>query len=154
MNGNGVGEMWVGPYNWDATEINRIKIRDYGLDFEPMQFEQWLFLAVLKGAMENKKPLVFYYWAPEWPFAVYDLVIQCAYPPAEVYVGVSASLAERLPAAFCFFMRWSIPIDVVSEWIADIEDVPGNPKKPPRSVAAAWVESHPAALRRWLGQTD
>lgn len=177
MNGNGVGEMWVGPYNWDAAEINRIKIRDYGLAFEPMQFEQWLFLSVLKGAMDNRKPLVFYYWEPEWPFAVYDLArleepaydpdkwrrvrgemeksrIRCAYPPAEIYVGVSTALAQRLPGAFAFFMNWSIPIDVVSGWVADIEDVPGNPKKSPRSVAETWVESHPETLRRWLGRRN
>ncbi len=172
-NGNGLGEMWVGPYSWSASEINKSKIKEYGLKMEPLEVEQWAFLALLKEAMRKNKPLVFYYWEPEWPMAKYDLIrleeppyeeskwihvkgkpdqthVSCAYPPATVYVGVSKKLEKRLPKAYKFFMNWSIPIEEVSNLIADIEDVPGNPKKPAAEVAKAWVESHPQIVKGWL----
>ncbi|OQY60095.1 MAG: hypothetical protein B6245_03255 [Desulfobacteraceae bacterium 4572_88] len=173
MNGNDQGEMWIGPYSWDASEINKSKIREYELDFEPVEFEQWIFLAMFKAAMKENKPLVFYYWEPDWPMAVYDLTrleepsydpkkwnrvirdvektsIRCAYPLASIYVGFSKSLKKRLPAAYDFFMNWRIPIDEVSKLVADMEDVPGNPKQDIVRVARKWVADHPDILADWL----
>lgn len=177
MNGNNQGEMWIGPYNWDASEINKSKIREYDLDFEPVEFEQWIFLAVFKAAMKENKPLVFYYWEPDWPLAIYDLTrleeppydpgkwtrvvrdvektrIRCAYPPASVYVGISKSLKNRLPLAYDFLMNWQIPIDEVSRLVADMEEVPGNPRQDMARVARKWVENHPNILTEWLKSND
>ncbi|MCP4105814.1 MAG: hypothetical protein GY749_09800 [Desulfobacteraceae bacterium] len=173
MNGNGIGEMWIGPYNWETSDINKSKIREYGINLETVEFEQWIFLAVLKEALRKKKPLVFYYWEPDWPVAAYDLLrleepafdpkkwvmadknnkknrIRCAYPPATVYVGVSRQLKKRLPRAYKFFMNWHIPIDEVSWLVAEIEQVPGNPRKDPEWVARTWVKKHPKILQDWL----
>ena len=172
-NGNGIGEMWVGPVVWSAAEKYAAAIKGYKLDLEPVKIEHWLFLAMLKEAMRKNKPLVFYYWTPEWPFAVYDLVqleeppydpkkyiyvkgdsektrITCAHPPAYTYIGVSVKLEKRLPRAWKFFMNWYLPIEEVSKFIADLEDIPGNPKKPAAEVAKRWVESHPEILKNWL----
>lgn len=172
-NGNGKGEMWVGPFDWIASEIYMSKIREYGLDFEPMVVQQWLFLAMLKESMQKEKPIVFYYWEPEWPMAVYDLVrlkepeydpakyihvrgkpeethVSCASPPASVYVGVSKQLYKRHPKAFYFLMNWYIPIDEVSKMIAEIEEIPDNPQTPPEQVARRWVENHPKIVEDWL----
>jgi glycine betaine/proline transport system substrate-binding protein len=172
-NGNGIGEMWVGPVVWSCSEKYSAAIKGYKLDLEPVKVEHWLFLAMLKEAMRKNKPLVFYYWTPEWPFAVYDLVqleeppydpkkyiyvkgdpekthITCAHPPAYTYIGVSVKLEKRLPKAWKFFMNWYLPIEEVSKFIADLEDIPGNPKKPAPEVAKRWVESHPEILKNWL----
>lgn len=172
-NGNGKGEMWVGPYDWAVTDKNISKIKEYGLNLEPVAVQQWLFLAMLKEAMRKDKPLVFYYWKPEWPMAKYDLTmleeppydpkkhvyvkgnpekthIATAFPPATIYVGVSKKMKKRLPKAYQFFMNWYIPIDEVSTLIADLEDVPDNPKKPAAEVAKQWVESHPKIVKDWL----
>jgi len=171
--GNGVGEMWVGPVSWSASEKYPAAIKGYKLDLEPVKIEQWLFLAQLKEAMRKDKPILFYYWTPEWPFAVYDLLqleepsydpqkyifvkgdpektsITCAHPPAYVYVGVNTKMEQRLPKAWKFFMNWYIPIEEVSKFIADLEDIPGNPKKEASVVAKKWVESHPEILKDWL----
>lgn len=173
MNGNGKGEMWIGPYNWAAAEINKAKLAHYKLDYEPVEFEQWIFLAVMKEAARNNKPLVFYFWEPDWPTAIFDLIrlrepaydpakwshvkgnlartrIGCEYPPASIYVGVSRKMKHRLPRAYTFFMNWSIPIDEVSYLVAQIEDVPGNPRKDPERVARQWVEDHPDLTAGWL----
>ncbi|UCG13354.1 MAG: hypothetical protein JSU72_02385 [Deltaproteobacteria bacterium] len=172
-NGDGRGEIWVGPYGWDASEVNHSKIREYGLDLEPVKIDQRPFLAILKKAMRKGAPMVFYYWEPEWPVTKYDLVrldeppydesrwirvkgdiesshISCSYPDASIYVGVSKKLDKRLPKAYKFFMNWYIPMDEVSFLIAEIENVPGNPKKDAGEVAKAWVESHPRIVKDWL----
>ena len=47
-------------------------------------------------------------------------------------------------------MNWYIPKEEVSGLIADLEDVPGNPKKDGAEVAKAWVESHPRIVNDWL----
>ena len=172
-NGNGIGDFWVGPVVWPVSDRNISRIKEYGLNLEPIRVEHWLFLAMLKEAMRKNKPLVFYYWTPEWPFAVYDLIqleqppydpkkfiyvkgdpentrISCEDPPAYVYVGVSTRLEKRLPKAWKFFMNWYMPLEEVSKFIADLEDIPGNPKTPAPEVAKKWVESHPEILKNWL----
>ncbi|WP_372370217.1 glycine betaine ABC transporter substrate-binding protein [Candidatus Uabimicrobium sp. HlEnr_7] len=171
--GDKKGEIWVGPFSWGASEINISKIEEYNLQLQPLKIEQWLFLAMFKEAMRKDKPIVFYYWEPEWPMAKFDLVrleepkyekskwvhvkgepdntnISCAYPPATVYVGISKKLKERIPKAYQFFSNWSIPIEEVSFLIAELEDVPGNPAQKPQDVARRWVESHPEILEKWL----
>ncbi|UCG13353.1 MAG: hypothetical protein JSU72_02380 [Deltaproteobacteria bacterium] len=161
-NGDGKGEMWVGPFDWAVTDKNIAKIKNYGLDLEAVKIQQWLFLAILKESMRKDKPLVFYYWQPEWPMAKYDLIkleeppyddakpMATAFPPATIYVGVSKKMKERLPKAYKFFMNWYMPIDEVSTLIADLEDVPGNPKKDSAKVAKDWVESNPKIVNDWL----
>lgn len=173
VDGDGIGEMWVGPYNWAASRINRSKIREYGIRFTPLAYEQWVFVALLKEAMVQHKPLVFYYWEPDWPTAIYDLVrltepphsraqwgidpdepdgprYRCAYPPATVYIGISPRLEDRLPKAFAFFLRWRIPMREVSRLVAEIEEVPGNPSKDPARVARDWIDAHPDQVNNWL----
>ena len=43
-NGNGKGDMWLGAPAWPCTEINKIKLRDYKLNYEPLLLDQWVFL--------------------------------------------------------------------------------------------------------------
>ncbi len=171
--GNGIGEIWVGPFGWMATEINVSKIREYNLSLQELKIEQWLFLAMLKEAMRKEKPILFYYWEPEWPMAMYDLTlleepeykdsqwiyekgnpekthISCAYPPATIYIGISKSLKTENPRAYQFFMNWQIPLKEVSFLITEIEDVPGNPKKKPEDVAKEWIKNHPDIVKQWL----
>ena len=59
IDGNGKGDLWGGPTSWKVNEITSIKIRDYGLDFENLGFEQWAWLATLKAAILKKNPVIF-----------------------------------------------------------------------------------------------
>jgi glycine betaine/proline transport system substrate-binding protein len=38
----------------------------------------------------------------------------------------------------------------VSFIIAEIEQIPGNPKKDPDRVARKWVEDHPEIVNDWI----
>lgn len=171
--GDKKGDLWVGGSGWKAVDINTVRIRDYGLDFDPYVVEQWVFLTKLKESIRKKEPVIFFYWKPEWIFAQYDLVqieepaydpakwvfdekdmekskITCAYELADVYVAYSMKLKERLPKAYQFFKNWYIPIDEVSFLIAEAEDIPDNPKKEPAEVAKKWIADHPEIVNDWL----
>jgi len=133
----------------------------------------WVFLTQLKEAMRTDRPMIFYYWEPEWPFAVYDLSeielppyedskwtyvekrmdessITCGWKPAQVYVGYGTKLQKKSPKTYRFFKQWYIPIDEVSFLIAELEDIPGNPKKDVEEVVEEWVRDHPAIVNDWI----
>jgi glycine betaine/proline transport system substrate-binding protein len=73
--GDGKGEYWAGAVGWEATNHSMVRAKSYGFDkyFTATTVEQPVFLAQLSAAIERKKPIVFYYWTPEWIFASYDL---------------------------------------------------------------------------------
>jgi len=73
--GDGKGEYWAGAVGWEATNHSMVRAKSYGFDkyFTATTVEQPVFLAQLAAAIQRKKPIVFYYWTPEWIFASYDL---------------------------------------------------------------------------------
>jgi glycine betaine/proline transport system substrate-binding protein len=73
--GDGKGEYWAGAVGWEATNHSMVRAKSYGFDkyFTASSVEQPVFLAQLDAAIRKKKPIVFYYWTPEWIFASYDL---------------------------------------------------------------------------------
>ena len=173
INSDGKGDMWVGPTSWKANEIHRIRIRDYGLDFDANGVEQWAWLATLKEAYKKKQPVIFFYWEPEWLFTQYELVriqeppfdpkkwvyvekhpeqskITCAMQPSNVWVAFTNKLKERNPKAYKFFENWSIPIDQVSQLITLVTDLPDHPKLSAPEAAKKWVEDNPEIVKGWL----
>jgi glycine betaine/proline transport system substrate-binding protein len=173
FNWDGMGDLWVGESGWMATQINKIKIRSYRLHYQPFVVDNSIFLTFLKETMRARRPIIFYYWTPSWVFAHYDLTwieeptydpqkwqwgrryhargsITCGYQPAKVYVAYTKRLRDLIPKAYQFFKNWHIALDEVSALIAEIEDVPGNPKKDPAEVARKWVADHPGSVNGWL----
>lgn len=177
INGDGKGDIWVGPTSWKANEIHQIRIRDYGLDFDANGVEQWAWLATLKDAVKKEKPVIFFYWEPEWLFTQYDLVmveeppydpakwkyvekhpeeskITCAMQPSDVWVAYSMKLKDRLPKAYQFFKNWHIPIKEVNNLITLVTDLPDQPKLSPSDAAKKWVDEHPEIVNEWLKGTE
>ena len=173
ITGDKKGDLWVGGFGWSGTEINKIKIRDYGLNYEPYVIDQWVFMTTLKEAMRVKKPIIFFYWAPEWIYSYYDMTqikepafdpakwhyvpkkpeesnISCSFRKPVIYVGYPAKLKKRLPKAYKFYKNWYIPMDEVNNLIAEMEDIPGNPKKDAVIVAKQWIADHPEIVKNWL----
>jgi glycine betaine/proline transport system substrate-binding protein len=173
IDGNGKGDLWGGPTSWKVNEITSIKIRDYGLDFENVGVEQWAWLATLKAAILNKKPVIFYYWEPEWLHTEYELVkiqepayeeskykfvqkhpeqskITCEFLPSDVWVGLSKKMETRLPKAYKFFKNWAIPIGEVNKLIAMVTDIDGKAKVSAPEAAKKWVAENPDIVNGWL----
>jgi glycine betaine/proline transport system substrate-binding protein len=101
--GNGKGEMWAGAVGWESTNHTEVRGKTYGFDktMEYTTVEQAVFLAQLKDAIDNKKPIAFYYWTPEWIHAAYKLT-KLEEPEFNGYAAESAKGSERYNAEGCY----------------------------------------------------
>jgi glycine betaine/proline transport system substrate-binding protein len=101
--GNGKGELWAGAVGWESTNHTEVRGKTYGFDktMEYTTVEQAVFLAQLKDAVDNKKPIAFYYWTPEWIHAAYKLT-KLEEPEFNGYAAESAKGSERYNAEGCY----------------------------------------------------
>ena len=171
---NGKGEYWAGDAGWKSTKMWQVKFKDYGLDelWEPEIVSDATFKAQLKAAYAEEKPILFYYWTPEWLHAAYDLTpidepghvegcvdlkldqedwleaskFKCKHEDALVYVAHSRSLEQRNPAAAKFLTQIKLDPAVVNDWILQI----GRDGENPQDVAEEWVADNPDAVSAWL----
>lgn len=143
--GDGKGEIWVGASGWASTNLNRVKVRDYGIEtfLEPTTEDEAVFYARLKDAIDQKEGVVFYCYAPHYVHALYDVtfVEEPEYDPAAytmvqpdqdadwfdkssittgdqvktVTVAYSKSLEDRNPAAAAFLGAIDMDAAALSE---------------------------------------
>ncbi len=101
--GNGKGEMWAGAVGWESTNHTQVRGKSYGFEktMEYTTVDQAVFLAQLKDAYDQKKPIAFYYWTPEWIFAAFDLV-KLEEPEFDGYAAESAKGSERYNPNGCY----------------------------------------------------
>ncbi len=172
--GNGKGEYWAGDASWKSTKIWQVKMKDYGLSdlWEPEIISDATFKAQLKSSIGNQKPILFYYWTPEWIHAAYDIKpltepahtegcmdlkldqddwleaskAACQTPDAKIYVSFSKSLEKRNPAAAKFLKQIKLDPAVVNDWILKI----GRDEMDAQDVAEAWVKDNMDTVNTWI----
>ncbi|MDE0114781.1 MAG: glycine/betaine ABC transporter substrate-binding protein [Albidovulum sp.] len=172
--GNGKGEYWAGDAAWKSTKMWQVKFKSYGLSdlWEPEIISDATFKAQLKSSYGNQKPIIFYYWTPEWIHAAYDITaidepeqaegcmdlkldqedwleastFACKHSDAQVYVSFSKSLYERNPAAAKFLKQIQLDSDTINEWILKI----GRDELDPQDVAEEWVEKNMDVVNGWI----
>lgn len=172
--GNGKGEYWAGDAGWNSTRMWQVKFKSYGLSdlWEPEIIPDATFKAQLKTAVQREKPILFYYWTPEWVHAAYDLTpieepartegcenvdlekedwlevshFGCASKDAEIFVAYSKSLEERNPPVAKFLSQLALDPNVVNQWILKI----GRDKMDPRDVAEEWVAENMDVVNGWI----
>lgn len=172
--GNGKGEYWAGDASWTSTKMWQVKFKSYGLDdlWEPEIISDATFKAQLKGSYDNQKPILFYYWTPEWLFAAYDLAaldeppveegcrvlnleqedwleastFKCKHNDAEVFIGHSKSLESRNPAVAKLLTNMKLDPATVNDWILKI----GRDEQNPQDVAEAWVAENMDMIKTWM----
>ena len=172
--GNGKGEYWAGDASWKSTKIWQVKMKSYGLTelWEPEIISDATFKAQLKTSYGNQKPILFYYWTPEWIHAAYDLTpldepgfsegcmdlqldgedwlevskAGCKTPDASIYVSYSKSLEERNPAAAKFLSQIKLDPAVVNQWILQI----GRDEMDPVDVAEEWIANNMDTVNEWI----
>jgi glycine betaine/proline transport system substrate-binding protein len=73
--GDGRGEYWPGPPDWNSTRIQRVKARSYGYAhlFEPLELSDASFREELRTGYSQRRGLLFYYWTPAGIHAGLDL---------------------------------------------------------------------------------
>ncbi len=103
--GNDKGEYWAGALGWASTNIENVKAKSYGYGsyFEPLEVSVAIFQAKLKRDYRRKKPILFYYWRPEWVHAVYDLV-KLEEPPFDGFAMESKKDDSRYNPNGCWKM--------------------------------------------------
>jgi glycine betaine/proline transport system substrate-binding protein len=101
--GNGKGELWAGAVGWESVSLTEVRGKSYGFDktMEYTTVDQAVFLAQLKDAYQQKEPIVFYYWTPEWIFAAFDLA-KLKEPEFTGYTMESAKGSERYNPQGCY----------------------------------------------------
>lgn len=102
-NGTGKGQLWIGSEGWESTNRQMLRAKSYGIaaNFELTTVDHAVFLAQLKAAYENRKPIVFYHWTPEWVFAAYKLT-QLAEPPFDGFTTDDAKGTDRYNPKGCY----------------------------------------------------
>ena len=171
---NGKGEYWAGDSGWKSTKMWQVKFKDYGLNelWEAEIVSDATFKAQLKAAYVEQKPILFYYWTPEWLHAAYDLTpvdeppftvgcidlkldqedwlgaskFKCKHNDAIVYVAYSKSLEQRNPPAAKFLGNIKLDPAIVNDWILRI----GRDGEDPQDVAEEWVEANMDIVNQWI----
>lgn len=143
--GDGMGEIWVGASGWSSTNLNKVKVRDYGIEtfLEPSTEDEAVFYARLKDAIDEEQGVAFYCYKPHFVHALYDVTMieepehdPAAYKmvqPGEdadwynkssittgdqvktVTVAYSKSLETRNPAAAAFLAQIDMDADELSK---------------------------------------
>jgi len=124
-------------------------------------------LTSIESAYKAKKPMLFYWYTPQYQNAIYKFSqvalppwsaacaklkpaqINCSYPPYHLYKVISASLATQAPDVANFIRRF--------HWTSDDQNsVAYNIAVKHMSntaAAAAFVNSHQALVKSWLSKS-
>jgi glycine betaine/proline transport system substrate-binding protein len=174
--GNGKGEMWIGPNGWMSTNVEKIPARDYGYGefFDLLVMEEAAALARLDAANKREEPFVFYCYAPHHIFKMYDLVVleepthdpekfkmvqpsessdwyeqshvSTAWGDTLVYISYAKTLEERSPQFASMLDNMALTSDLVSEWVFEV----GVNKRDPESFSEQWVKDNGEIVDSWL----
>lgn len=176
-NGDGLGEMWIGPAGWASTEIGKIRAKSYGYadTFELLQIDEALGNAALAEAVRQKKPYVFYCYTPHSMFTLYDLVvldepaydeanwvfvsqkddpdwlensnIEMSFPTTHLHIHYAKALEESHPDAAALLANVQLDADAVAEMMFEVDDKGRDPVE----VAREWAAKNSARVDGWLG---
>ena len=175
-NGDGLGEIWIGPQGWQSTNIETVRARDYGFAdfFELQSTDEAVATAGLDAAAKAGKPWVGYCYGPHQNFAIYDLTllqepahdpaafvmvqpgedpdwmakskVASAYADTRVHIAWSKTLAERQPQLVPLLEKIQIDGNEVNDWSFEIV-VNG---RDPADVAKQWVGENPGLIAEWM----
>jgi glycine betaine/proline transport system substrate-binding protein len=174
---NGKGEIWVGAPGWYSTNVEKVKLRDYGLSelYEPEAIDETLAYARIGEKEKKGEPYVFYCYTPHHIFAQYDLVmleepaydeakwkmvqpdqdpqwlekssVSTGWKPADIQIAYSRSLETRAPEVLTLLKNFKPSSEIVAAWTYQMV-VEG---KDENAVAKDWIAGNRATVNKWLG---
>ncbi|QCY09530.1 glycine betaine ABC transporter substrate-binding protein [Pseudomonas sp. MPC6] len=175
-NGDGLGEMWIGEPSAASGPVERVRAKSYGYDqtFTLQEVDVALHLAALDASVKSNTPYVFFCYAPQHLFTLYELVklkepphnpstwhvlqpsedpewlaksnADSAWPDAYLYLHYAKSLEGRQPVATAFLRRFKLS----SEQLNSISYAMAVDKLDPASFAESWVKENPNVVQSWL----
>jgi glycine betaine/proline transport system substrate-binding protein len=174
-NGDGKGEIWIGPQGWQSTNIETIRARDYGFAdfFELQSTDEAVATAGLDAAYKAGKPWVGYCYGPHQNFAIYELFllkepahnpetfvmvqpavdadwkakskVASAYADTTIRISWSNSLAERQPQLVLLLEQIQLSADDVNKW--SLEIVNGGD---PALITSKWAKANRKLIAEWM----
>lgn len=176
-NGDGLGELWIGPAGWASTEIGQIRAKSYGYaeTFELLQIDEALGNAALDAAAKQNKPYVFYCYTPHTMFTLYDLVIldepdynkakwkivrqkddpewlekssaEMAFPITYIHIHYAKQLEKTHPDAAALLSNVKLDTDAVGAMMFEVD----INKRDPLEVVREWAAKNEARVQSWFG---
>ncbi|MEM8569628.1 MAG: glycine betaine ABC transporter substrate-binding protein [Pseudomonadota bacterium] len=175
--GDGMGEVWVGASGWASTNLNLVKVRDYGVGtfLTPSTEDETVFYSRLRDLVEAKEGAVFYCYLPHYVHALYDVTMieEPEYDPAlynmipadqsanwfeessvmtgdeikTIRVAFSNSLYDRNPAVASFLESIDMDSDQLSALTYEVIEQ-GNEID---VAVAEWIQANGPMIDGWLG---
>ena len=176
-NGDGKGELFIGGPGWASTSIEKVRMREFGVDqfWELVEMESALFYSNLATSARTERPYLGFCNSPHFVWAKYDLEwleeppydkskwhmiqpkddpqwfekskVSTGWPPSLIRIAYSRSLEERAPQFVDFLNRLQVKPEYVAEWQGAII----GDKVDSRDAARAWVEANGDIVDKWLG---
>lgn len=176
-NGDGKGELWVGAHGWASTNVEKVRMRDFGVaDFwELVELDEAIFYSALANAAESKRHYAGFCQSPNNIFAQYELVwleepafdpekwhmvqptddpewyqkskITVGWPATTLHVAYSKTLEERAPELVTLIKNMALDNDTMSSLILEVVETGRDPAE----VAAKWVDNNRPKVDKWLG---
>ena len=149
---------------WKCTEINNLKLKEYGLDkyYNVMEPGSGAALAAsMEAAYKRGKPWLGYYWAPTWVLGKLDMVQleepeykkeifttsrACAYPSVKCNILVHKKLPEWAPDVVEFLKKYETTLQINNRVLAYMRD-----NKASTETAAKWfLKEYESLWTTWV----
>lgn len=152
--GDGPGEMWIGPRGWASTESLAGWLEESGHgSIEGESYSETIFKARLEQEAASGRPLLFYGYEPDGIHEQYPLRRLASIPWAaeqgdesvDVHVAWAAALERTSPAAVRILKDVEFTQDDVSGFIAAV-DLDG---REPQDVADEWLAENADRVAQW-----
>lgn len=160
------GRFHNSPPGWKATEINEYKFPTYGLNESFNLFSTGSDTALatsMATAYEKGKPWVGYYWEPTWVMGKLDMTLleepaydeslwsaegkyACAYPSAQVLIGVNSELEKTSPELIDFLSNYETTLEQNNDFLAFMMDNNGDVDK----AAIYFLKTYPDTWKSWV----
>lgn len=162
----GKGRFHNSPPGWMCTSINAVKLKSYGLDQNYNNFTTGSDLAMVASmvaAYEKGEPWFGYYWEPTCVMGKLDMTLleepefdeaiwedednrACAYPAAQVFVGINSGLEEKAPEVVEFLRKYETDLDQNNDFLAYMGDHDNDEK----AAAIYFLKKYKEQWHNWV----
>jgi glycine betaine/proline transport system substrate-binding protein len=158
------GRFHNSPPGWKVTDYNQAKINAYGLDKTFNVFSTGSEAALttsMVSAYEKGKPWLGYYWEPTWVMGKLSMTLLeepeydqsawnenrgCAYPDAEVLIGINSKLEENAPEIIAFLKNYATTLEHNNDFLAYMSDNDGKAD----AAAVYFLKKYPDVWKSWI----
>lgn len=174
--GDGKGEIWIGPSGTASVAIDRVRLNSYGVGetFELMEMDEEPAMARIRAANSSGDPLVTMCVRPHSMWKIADLIrleepaydeskwtmvqptddpnwlqksdIEVSWPQMKVQLAYATRLEEAYPKAAEILSRVYFDTEMIDDFNFEVIEA----KRDPGEVADEWIANNQDRVREWL----